>query len=510
MKAHEHGALRLLLDVPEAQAIFGFDEYASVLASAIVGTDPHFTIGVFGKWGTGKTTLLRMVEDALSSSYSGTVLTVFFDAWRYQREEHMLLPILDTILEHLKQAETSWRELRDKLRRLMLSAATAVTVKLPGLELDTQKAIRHWEAQKIRSNYFGWLNELQRALDDARRDDPRRRIVILIDDLDRCLPSKVIEVLESMKVMLDVTGFIFVLALDESVVEQAIQAHYGQNPGISGRDYIKKLVQVEFRLPPLRAQDVKEYVGALLRLTAATDAETPGTLQQVIPLIVGDNPRDVKRFVNSVLLGTAVMRSVRLMASVRHQIAFAAMEFRWPGVFGEVVRNELTWSKVKEYAEAKAQRKAPSLSEEEQTSLRDILETRPGLEPFLGTPVGEDLLRLTDDAFEELAYYASITTAKEIVVAAREAIDEALDELTEREKRMLQLRFGLRGDYVMTFGDLAREWDLSEGDIRRIVGIALRKLRHPSRSRKLRELLPHMDELDYSSRSILTEIFGDR
>ncbi|MCD6391680.1 MAG: hypothetical protein J7L92_06810 [Dehalococcoidia bacterium] len=78
MKSQKHSSLRLLLDVPEDHAIFGFDEYASALTSGIFETDPHFTIGIFGKWGSGKTTLLKKIQYLLDSSYSEKVLTVFF------------------------------------------------------------------------------------------------------------------------------------------------------------------------------------------------------------------------------------------------------------------------------------------------------------------------------------------------------------------------------------------------------------------------------------------------
>lgn len=509
-KSQKHSLLRLLLDVPEDDAIFGFDEYASVLTSAIFATDPHFTIGIFGKWGSGKTTLLKKIQHLLESSYSEKVLTVFFDAWRYQSEEHMLLPILDTLLEHLKREETHWRELSSRLKRLTASMATAMKLKLPFLEIDGKSALEHWQAEEqMRSDYVGWLSELQKALDDVRRGDPDRRIVMLIDDLDRCLPSKVVEVLESIKVMLDVPGFIFVLALDELVVEQAIQSYYGQNYSVSSKDYVKKLVQVEFRLPPLRTEDVMNYVRMLQQRIGRIGGQTSQTLAQVVPIAVGDNPREVKRFVNAVLLGTAVMRNIGVTVPVSQQIAFMAMGFRWPGIVRTLASDKSLWKLVGEYMEAKIGGGVLVLSEEETKNIEEMLENKPGLDSYLQESPGKELLDLSDDDFNELVYYTSITHEKKKVEIAQDLIDEVLNELTEQEKKILQLLLGIRDGRPRTLQEVGKEFDLSEERIDEIAFKAMRKLRHPIRSRRLRDLLSSIDKLDYPSQAFLTQLFGE-
>jgi len=509
MKSQKRSSLRLLLDVPEDQVIFGFDEYASALTSTIFETDPHFTIGIFGKWGSGKTTLLKKIQYLLESSYSEKVLTVFFDAWRYQREEHMLLPILDTLFEHLKRKETHWRKFRSKLKRLTASMATAMTFKLPLLEFDAKNAIEQWQASKeqIRSDYFGWLDELQKALNDMRRDDHDRRIVILIDDLDRCLPPKVVEVLESIKVMLDVSGFIFVLALDDLVVEQAVQSYYGQNYSIPSKDYIKKLVQVEFRLPPLRTQDVMNYVQVLQRRIGHIRGQASQTLAQVVPIVVGDNPRDVKRFVNAVLLGTAVMKNIGVTVPVSQQIAFMAMEFRWREIVRALASDILLWKRVKEHIGAELEARKPTLSEEEAKNIREMLESKPGLDLYLRESPGKELLDLSDDDFNELVYYASITRDKRKAEIAQDVIDEVLGELTEHEKRVLQLLFGILDGRPRTLQEVGHEFDLTAERVNEVAIKAMRKLRHPTRSRRLRDLLSSMDELDYPSQAFLVNLF---
>jgi hypothetical protein len=323
--------LKLLLDVPESEALFGFDGYASTLASAILGTEPHFTIGIYGDWGRGKTTLLNTLQSELEARAKDKIVTVFFDAWRYQREEHMLLPLLDTIYEHLKRRRGRWRTLGSTLSRLNSSIAAATTIKAPGVEFQGGRATERWQgAENVRSDYYGWLSELKKALAQARKGDPTRRIVVLIDDLDRCLPHRAVEVLESIKVMLDVPGFVFVLALNQDIVERAVEHHYGQDYGIQGRAYLKKLVQVEFRLPPLRPQDVEEYARRLQQRLGQEESEAARALAQMVPLAAGDNPREVKRFINRALLSTAIAQHAGLQVPVEKQIAFLAADFAWP------------------------------------------------------------------------------------------------------------------------------------------------------------------------------------
>jgi len=509
MEPQEPSSLRLLLDVPEYDAIFGFDEYASALTSAIFGTDPHFTIGIFGKWGSGKTTLLKKIQHLLELSYSEKVLTVFFDAWRYQSEEHMLLPILDTLFRHLKREETHWRGLSRKLKRLTVSMATAMTLKSPILEFDSKSAIKRWRAEEqVRSDYFGWLSELQKALDDVRRDDPDRRIVMLIDDLDRCLPPKIVEVLESIKVTLDVSGFIFVLALDELVVEQAIQSYYGQNYNVSGKDYVKKLVQLEFCLPPLRMQDVMNYIQVLQQRIGYVDGQASQALAEVVPIVVGDNPRDVKRLVNAILLGTAVMKNVGVAVPVSQQIAFMAMGFRWPGIDRTFAGDKSVRRRVKEYIRVEVEGGEPKLSKGEAKDIREMLESKPNLDSYLQVSPGKELLDLSEDDFNELVYYSSITREKKKAEIAQDVIDEVLGELTEHEKRIIQLLYGILDGQPRTLEEVGREFNLTTERVSETALKAMRKLRHPTRSRRLRDLLSSMDELDYSSQTFLKLVFG--
>ncbi len=105
----------------------------------------------------------------------------------------------------------------------------------------------------------------------------------------------------------------------------------------------------------------------------------------------------------------------------------------------------------------------------------------------LDMPIGEDADSSLGDLVEDRSSLAPTEATSQQLL--KEQIDKVLDELTEREKRVLQLRFGLKDGRARTLEEVGKEFSVTRERIRQIEGKALRKLRHPSRSRKLKGYL---------------------
>ena len=108
-------------------------------------------------------------------------------------------------------------------------------------------------------------NEFKELLDEAKID----QFVVLIDDLDRCLPSTAIETLEAIRLFLFVPKTAFVIGADEAMIEYAVRQHFPDLPIASGplpyaRNYLEKLIQIPLRIPPLGTQETRCYVTLLL------------------------------------------------------------------------------------------------------------------------------------------------------------------------------------------------------------------------------------------------------
>ena len=323
---------KILLDDPAQQPKLGFEQYARAFAGIIRESEPRFAIGVFGNWGSGKTTLMRAIERRLADDPE--VITLWFNAWRYEREEHLIVPMLDTLREALlawaeaNEANTDRHESSTRARRAAATvarAARAILVGLtlraglpggPELALDASKIVADWSqapldtAAEPQSFYHASFTALQGSLEGVIGPDVQR-IVIFVDDLDRCLPANALQVLESMKLFFDLTGFVFVVGLDRRVVELAIEAKYGAGgpaeAPIKGVDYIKKIFQVPFTLPAISRLQLDEFLGTIAppQISPAQGEDLRKRVRPHLTHLVADagvNPREVKRYLNAYTL----------------------------------------------------------------------------------------------------------------------------------------------------------------------------------------------------------------
>lgn len=373
---------RVLLDEPSEKPVLGFDTYAKALSDLILKSKPQFTIGVFGEWGSGKTTLLKAIERQLKWRGRKTVIRVEFNAWRYEREEHLVVPLLDTLREalaqwakaHAENGEPAPDSAAGLARRAAATVGRASRALLAGLSitgrvpllteasLDFDKVMAHFDAgsdQQAAEQALSFYHQSFATMKNAIApfvEGGRRRIVVFVDDLDRCLPENALQVLESMKLLFDQLGFVFVVGLDKTIIARSIELKYhghgrdeNANPGISGAEYVKKIFQVPYTLPRVGTGQLDEYFDALVDRTglhAAQQRHFRDTVRPHLPFIVGEakvNPREIKRLLNAYVLQLKMLapkfESSHLTFEPQVVLALQAMGFRadWEHLYEALV-----------------------------------------------------------------------------------------------------------------------------------------------------------------------------
>jgi predicted KAP-like P-loop ATPase len=121
------GITKIITDEPTEDDALDFNNYSQKLADIIANSTPRFAIGVFGGWGTGKTSLMLMTKKILD--HNSKIVTIWFDAWRYEREQNLaVIPFFRTIKLTLDASEKSkegkWQGVKNGIKR---SAAAFLT-----------------------------------------------------------------------------------------------------------------------------------------------------------------------------------------------------------------------------------------------------------------------------------------------------------------------------------------------------------------------------------------------
>jgi KAP family P-loop domain len=147
--------------------------------------------------------------------------------------------------------------------------------------------------------------------------------------LDRCSPKRALEVFESVKVFLDMEGFVFVMGLSHETIAKLIEAEY-QTSGIKGAEYIRKIIQIPFLLPTWNESDSKDIIDNLLQRGQMDETyrQVIEDNKELISSVVEPVPREVKRFINSFLISYKIYSNIESIKP-KELLLVQAIKFRW-------------------------------------------------------------------------------------------------------------------------------------------------------------------------------------
>jgi predicted KAP-like P-loop ATPase len=353
--------------------------------------DQPVTIGVHGDWGAGKSSILEMIEAELAKD--DKVLCLKFNGWRFQGFEDSKIALIEGIVTGLFERRPLLTKGKDLIKEIYhridllkiakkgVGLGVAATgfyavhphIGMMGLMTTLQDTVSNPETfnkenleaviksgkdlikdetktTNIPDEIDGFRKAFDKLLEAAKID----QLVVLIDDLDRCLPDTAIETLEAVRLFLFTSRTAFIVAADEGMIEYAVRKHFPDLPDTTGqltyaRNYLEKLIQIPFRIPALGYAETRIYVTLLLvgaelgekelefqklidaareRLKrpwmgSVLDAETVKKVlgakessshnallvsDQIAPILAQGtrgNPRQIKRFLNTLLLRLA-------------------------------------------------------------------------------------------------------------------------------------------------------------------------------------------------------------
>jgi hypothetical protein len=252
---------------------------------------------------------------------------------------------------------------------------------------------------------FAFINKFEETFDNLVKDyvGANGRLVVFVDDLDRCLPENAVAILEAMKLYLDRTNVMFVLGVEPAVVEEGIRARYRDNPKLQAKDYLEKIVQLPFVMRGLNSTNASKL---MLPFEEAAGWSGDDIMRKLVFSGTAANPRRIKRFINTfyVLSRMAGMTGVSPVGADAHRLALVLlMQMRAPDVYAELTRTPQLLSDYRETCEMGIERRDERLAR--RADLRLIFND-PLLHAFLQTDEARNI-NVTSSELERWVLLAS-------------------------------------------------------------------------------------------------------
>ena len=327
---------------------FGHLDIVANLQNILMNCPVPFTIGLFGKWGSGKTTIINVLEDKLKRE---RIAVVDFDVWKHEGDalrrtflkestqqlkeylpknfklnERLKIPIRKTV-----ENKIQWNKKFFFILCILVGASVGVGAivhyffpKSLGIYSSAVlggglvSAILIWVVQHLLVtetltrifDRFKDPHEFEAEFERIVGEVDCERLVFMIDNLDRCTHERAVELLSTMKTFLAEdkdtgggNGCIFVIACDDEAIKQHLASVYrlsneqNQEESFSPGEFLRKFFNTSLRIPQFIDTELETYTENLLEETGIPELNSLDAAS-VITTAFRDNPRQIKQFIN--------------------------------------------------------------------------------------------------------------------------------------------------------------------------------------------------------------------
>ncbi len=230
----------------------------------------------------------------------------------------------------------------DTAGKLAIFAAKKATDFIPGGVIkaeDVDTVLQAFRPMSADDKQFEFINEFKDIFDSLVKEfvGEKGRLVVFVDDLDRCLPENAIQVLEAIKLYLDRANVTFVIGAERAIIEQGIRERYKGNIRLSAKEYLEKIVQLPL---VMRRLSDEAALGLMAPYTNSVLHDKDTLMSHVIFIGTDSNPRRIKRFINTyhVLAQMSARAGTPLHANSQQLGIVLLVQMRFPEIYDEMLR----------------------------------------------------------------------------------------------------------------------------------------------------------------------------
>jgi hypothetical protein len=364
-----------VIDIPRKKSeadLFGIQKYQNALVEFVNHSHTPLTIALQGEWGSGKTSLMNLLDDELCDK--GTFYRVWINSWQYslmRTPEEAILKIVEGMIEQILKTisdndgkNKTVENVKSMFKKISFSGGKFLAKQIVdkvGLNSDGVDAFFDGGGSEG-AEISGMKKEIEKLIAEIiekNKDKNKLGFIFFIDDLDRIDPPVAVQILELLKNIFDLDKCIFILAIDYDVVIKGLEPKFGKLTDKNEREFrsfFDKIIQMPFSMP-VASYTIDVYLlEALKNIGFITEEESTEdqykeSLTEFASLSVGQNPRALKRLTNTLSLITIINKygdEQQNEIDNEKLIGFAmvCLQIAYPYVYNKLIEdsNFVTWN----------------------------------------------------------------------------------------------------------------------------------------------------------------------
>lgn len=338
--------------------IFGRWPYAKKVADVLEGfdNDSCYVIGLYSKWGYGKTSTINMIKKSLEGN--GNVETLDLEPWNYSSDKELAASLLYELLDKVRILRKTGR-LVEFFRKKSKKVSELISKIAPSANFKSSDNVTI-STGNIAATTLALVNLLsftreykfqKQGIEKALREN-NKRLIVFIDDIDRLDPEKILNVFKLVKSVANIKGVTYLLSFDEQVVSDAISESLPKKQG--GKEYVDKIIQIPIVLPLIDRFDLDEYVDKKINAILAqnqivVEDDRWRDLQLLYQKVKYklDTPRSVNRFANCLLFAVPLIKDE---VNIVDLISIELLRVTYPELYEHIRNNKDLLTKTSDYS----------------------------------------------------------------------------------------------------------------------------------------------------------------
>lgn len=377
-----------------------FEHSVNILKKIVDESDTPITIGINGKWGSGKSSLMWLLKEKLETETEYKLVTSWFDTWNYSNEKEIWRVMMISLIDDL-DPKNKYKSDKNKIISSIVNigSITAKAYFSQGATLPSDiniipKNFTDIFSKKNREQIL--MSEQIKSVKTFKEDFEKiinkivgnnGKFVVFVDDLDRIAPDKVINMIEAIKTFLTCERCVFIIGCDYNYIDACIELKFKEQ-NFSWKDYIEKIVQIPFIVPSMGKS---QFINFLEPLKYSFNIQEDFKMaSKLIEYSIGKNPRKIKRLINLNLIVLNLNKDNELYNLLLFK--FLCFKSKWPDLYNDFINEFYEGRNIFIDYQKWA---LPKISEKDYIGLPDD-EPDPESIEYQGPP----------DPFEEYRYYS--------------------------------------------------------------------------------------------------------